>query len=110
MAGPSFAEFIRLLDLATDRGQAFWEPTKDDDCFQVHVGSGVMRLTRSTYRNAYLLELIDPQDKVVEQYEPAGEEEVARAAALFRKGRRKALNLEQVVQGFFDRVKAMAGE
>jgi hypothetical protein len=33
-----------------------------------------------------------------------------RAAALFRKGRRKALNLEQVVQGFFDRVKAMAGE
>ena len=109
MASPDFAEFIRLLDLATERQQAHWEPTKDEDCFQVRVGPGVMRLTRSTYRNAYVLELIDHQDKVVEQYESTGEEEIAHARALFKKGRMKALNLEHVIEGFFNNVKAAGG-
>jgi hypothetical protein len=72
--------------------------------------SGFLRLTQSTYRSGYLLELIDHQGKVVEQYEPSGEEEIALARALFKKGRLKALNLEHVIDGFFNNVKAMAGE
>src|SRR5947209_12744274 len=87
MANPNFAEFIRLLDRATERQTIHWEPTDDEDCFQARVGAGSVRLARSTYRGGFLLELIDHPGKVVEQYESSGEEETALARELFQKVR-----------------------
>jgi hypothetical protein len=114
-----FRELLNVLTRATTSGSLRWEKTPDPSEFKTRLAGGAsVRLLREDVpplmsgapRPALLLILLDETGQLLEQWQPAEEEEWDALEELHRIARRSALNVDAKLQGLLDSLSFHYGE
>jgi len=113
-SSPNLDDLLRVLNAATDKDTLNWETTAEEDTFRAQAGFGMVRISKAVGTmsddSRYVLSLLDQEGALLDEYQPSGEGTLAATEALYKKVRRKALNLDSKLKAIYDHLKQLARE
>jgi hypothetical protein len=102
MHSKKFLQLLTDLRDATAQSRIEWEDTADEDMFRTNLGPGMVRVSKSILsddeRPYYTVWLLDPEGRVVDEYEALGGEDFSTIAELYELARRSARNASELVE------------
>src|SRR6266496_5228977 len=107
---PNLDEILRALNVATDKGKLNWSTTAEDDTFRANLAQGMVRISKGLPPPRYILSLLDNDGTLLEEYQNSGEGELLALEALYKKARRRALNLGGKLHSVYSYLKQLGGE
>jgi hypothetical protein len=107
---PNLDDLLRVLNAATDKRTIKWSTTASEDTFRAVLDFGMVTISAEDLGPGYILTLLDRDGIVLEQYRSSGEGTLLALEALHKKARHQALEVDEKLKDWYNRLKSLAGE